>query len=356
MVRLGIAGAGAMAEYQVGKFRRLPSCEVLACVDRNPGNAESFARRLGLERHYTSIDDLLDDGVCTALSCAASDGQHARLTLAAMDRGLPVFCEKPLARTLAECGLLAQKASATGLVNLVNYSKRNAPALATLKAVASSGELGDVIAVEAEYLQSWVLSRVWGDWRTTPRWRWRLSPEESSAGVVGDLASHIVDALIYLFGELTPRSISNSVDLAQALGVAEPGASLPDEFLTGSGPVCVDISAEAYAPGELPVSLRASWIEEGALDEFRICVRGSAAKAMLDLSRSRTEIEVHRFSAPLPKIAAGPAVVSTYRRFVELADRSLTAGTTCEPGLPDFAHGLAVQRVLDAIAPGGLPV
>lgn len=355
MVRLGIAGAGAMAEYQVGKFRQLPSCEVLACVDRKPGNAESFALRLGLERHFTSIYDLLDSGACTALSCAASDRHHARLALAAMERGLPVFCEKPLARTLAECELMAQKASATGLVNFVNFSKRNAPALAALKAVLASGEIGGIIAVEAEYLQGWVLSRVWGDWRTTPRWRWRLLPEESSAGVVGDLASHIVDALIYLFGDLTPRARTGSVDLAQALGVAAPGASLPDEFSAGPGPVCVDLSADAYAPGELPVSLRASWIEEGALDDFRICVRGSAANAILDLSRSRTEVEVHRLGASSPTIAAGPAVVSTYQRFVELVNGPRTVGTASLPELPDFAHGLKVQRVLDTLAPGGLP-
>jgi predicted dehydrogenase len=357
MLRLGIAGTGAMAEYQVGKFRRLSSCEVLACVDRNPGNAESFAVRFGLERHFCSIIDLLDSGVCTALSCAASDRQHARLSLAALERGIPVFCEKPLARTLAESEELARKATSAGLTNLVNFSKRNAPALAALKAVLDSGELGPVLAVEAEYLQSWVLSRVWGDWRTVPRWRWRLLPEESSAGVVGDLASHIVDALLYLFGDLTPKAGSSSINLAQALSEAEPGTALPDEYIGGVGPVCVDVCADALLPGAVPVSLRASWIEQGALDEFRIRVRGSKGNALLDLNRSRTSVELQRFDSPMPLVVAGPAVVSTYQRFVELAEAPRTAGgLENRHGLPDFAQGLAVQRILDTIAPGGLPV
>ncbi len=357
MVRLGIAGTGAMAEYQVGKFRQLASCELVACVDRNPGNAEGFARKLGIGRYYHSIADMLDDGACTALSCAANDRQHARLASAALDRGLPVFCEKPLARTMAECEELARRASSTGLANIVNFSKRNAPALAALKAVLECGELGDTLAVDAEYLQSWVLSKVWGDWLTVPRWRWRLLPAESSAGVAGDLASHIVDALLYLFGGLTPAAASSSIDLAQALSAAEPEAALPEEFLDGSGSVCVDLRAGALLPGGALVTLRASWIERGALDDFRIRVRGSKGIALLDLSRSRTGVEVWRSDSSEPRVALGPAVASTYQRFVELAeDPESQAVQTRRLGLPDFAHGLAVQRILDSLVPGGLPL
>ncbi len=357
MLRLGFAGTGAMAEYQVGKFRQLSSCEIVACVDRNPGNAENFARMMGIGHSYSSIDEMLAEGLCTALSCVANDRQHARLALAALDHGLPVFCEKPLARTVAECEMLARRAESSCLPTLVNFSKRNAPALAALKAVLESGDLGEVQSVEAEYLQGWVVSKIWGDWRTAPRWRWRLLPDESSAGVVGDLASHIVDALLYIFGGLAVQDGSRAINLAQALSSSEPSEEPPAEFLGGSGPVCVDLSANGLLPSGAPLTLRASWIEEGAADDFRIRVRGSKGLAALDLGRSRTSVDLQRFDSSMPRTVAGPAVDSTYKRFVELAEAPLDAPALVRRhGLPDFAHGLAVQRILDTLAPGGLPV
>ncbi|OHD77001.1 MAG: hypothetical protein A3J97_11930 [Spirochaetes bacterium RIFOXYC1_FULL_54_7] len=376
MLRLGIAGTGAMAAYQVRKFRAMDGCQISACVDRNPGNAADFALRFGIPRHYSSITDLLDAGCCQAVSCVTSDSQHARIVLAALERGLPVFCEKPLARTLPECQAMADLAARAGVPNLVNFSKRNAPALAGLKAMVESGELGELVAVEAEYLQSWVLTKAWGDWLSTPRWRWRLLPGESSAGVAGDLGSHLVDALLYLFGDLVPTGEARSVNLAQALAqvlaqeadggqalaadgrqapAADGGqAPIPGEFLAGSGPVCVTFSASAVLPGGAPVRLRASWIESGALDDFMIVVHGSRGKAILDFGRSRSAVAWYADASEPVTMVEGPQTPSTYQRFVELASRQRPMGAGGEDGL-DFAQALRTQRLLDSLVPGGLP-
>jgi predicted dehydrogenase len=374
-----------MAEYQVKKFRELDGCQICACADRNPGKAEDFSSRFGIPGYYTSITDLLDDGKCQAVSCVTSDSQHPRIVMAAMGRRLPVFCEKPLARTLADCQAMADLASSAGVPNLVNYSKRNAPALGVLKIMLDSGELGEITGVEAEYLQSWVMTRVWGDWHTTPRWRWRLLPGESSAGVAGDLGSHLVDALLYLFGGLAAAGQASSVNLAQALapdrgqalaagsGKAPASGSawtpVPDEFLAGSGPVCVAFSSSAFLPGGAPVRVRASWIEDGALDDFRIRVQGSRGLAVLDLGSSRNVVALYRNArAPdttrmdawsateggQPALVEGPQTASTYQRFVELASGRRTMGPGGEDGL-DFAQALRTMQVLDSLVPGGLP-
>lgn len=377
MLHVGIAGTGAMAEYQVHKFRALEGCQISACVDRNPGNAENFARRFSIPSHYSSITDLLDAGSCQAVSCVTSDSQHPRIVLAALKRGLPVFCEKPLARTLAECQSMADMASAAEVPNLVNYSKRNAPALAGLKAMLDAGELGKIEAVDAEYLQGWVMTKVWGDWQTTPRWRWRLLPTESSAGVAGDLGSHLVDALLHLFGDLVPAGQASSVNLAQALAAAggqDPGTvggsePLPGEFMAGSGPVCVAFSAAASLPGGAPVRLRASWIEDGALDDFRIRVQGSRGRAVLDLGRSRSAVAVYRGAkaaeagtaaaesvaeSGLATLVEGPQKPSTYQRFIDLASGQRPMVPGGEDGL-DFTQALRTMRLLNELVPGGLP-
>jgi predicted dehydrogenase len=359
-----------MAEYQVKKFREMATCRICACADRNPGKAEDFARRFDIPCHYTSITDLLDDEQCQAVSCVTSDSQHPRIVMAVLDRGLPVFCEKPLARTLAECQAMAAQASRTGVPNLVNFSKRNAPALAGLRAMIESGQLGTLVGVEAEYLQSWVLTKAWGDWHTIPRWRWRLLPDESSAGVAGDLGSHLVDALLYLFGDLIPTGPASSVNLAQAMdqtpaagggqaAVADGGkAPIPGEFLAGAGPVCVAFSATAALPGGVPVQLRASWVEDEALDDFRIRVHGSKGRAVLDLGRSRSAVawytDARETEMNGPTMVEGPRIASTYQRFVDLASGQRPMGPGGEDGL-DFAQALKTMQMLDSLVPGGLP-
>lgn len=354
MLRLGIVGTGAMAEYQVKKFREIDTCQISACADRNPGKAEVFSSVFAIPGYYTSIIDLLDDGKCQAVSCVTSDSQHPRIVMAAMERGLPVFCEKPLARTLRECQSMANLATAAGVPNLVNYSKRNAPALTALKSMLDSAKLGEIQEVEAEYLQSWVLTKVWGDWQTTPRLRWRLLPGESSAGVAGDLGSHLVDALVFLFGELVPTGQASAVNLAQALAEGDGHGLIPDEFLSGAGPVCVAFSATAILPGGAPVRLRASWIEDGALDDFRITVRGSKGRAILDLGRSRTRVAWYADSCGPATMVEGQQIPSTYQRFVQLASGRRPMGTGGEDGL-DFAHTLRTMQLLNCLVPGGLP-
>ncbi|MDX9957100.1 MAG: Gfo/Idh/MocA family oxidoreductase [Spirochaetia bacterium] len=359
MLQLGIVGTGAMAEYQVKKFRELDGCRICACADRNPGKAEDFSSRFDIPGYYTSITDLLDDGKCQAVSCVTSDSQHPRIVMAAMERGLPVFCEKPLARTLHECQAMANLAATAGVPNLVNYSKRNAPALAALKTILDSGKLGEIQEVEAEYLQSWVRTKVWGDWLTTPRWRWRLLPEESSGGVAGDLGSHLVDALLYLFGELVPTGQASAVNLAQAMSAGNRHEPIPAEFLSGSGPVCVAFSATAVLSGGAPVKLRVSWVEDGAVDDFRIHVCGSKGRAVLDLGRSRSAVAVYNESASddaggTVTMVEGPRIPSTYQRFMDLASGLRPMGPGGEDGL-DFAQALRTMQLLDSLVPGGLP-
>ena len=59
--------------------------------------------------------------------------------------------------------------------------------------IVTSGEIGAVKHVEASYLQSWLVSKAWGDWRTESQWLWRLSKKHGSNGTLGDIGIHILD-------------------------------------------------------------------------------------------------------------------------------------------------------------------
>jgi predicted dehydrogenase len=363
---MGIAGTGGMAEYQARKFAALPGCILTACKDHKPDHGQVFAARHGMISVYQSIDAMLDSGCCDALSCAVIDGRHRAIVEACLVRGIPVLCEKPLARTLRDCEALARLAQRSGIPCRVNFSKRNAPALEALRRLVVEGQLGTILEVRAEYLQSWVASRAWGDWLEVPRWRWRLMPSSSTAGVIGDLGSHLVDALLYVFGDLqvmTPGTIM-LLDEALSRGLVSPGSLsggvLSEEFLEPPGPVCVDFEALATLSKDCPVSLRLSWIAPGETDTFRIKVRGSRAEATLDLGISRTKVEVLEAGTGLSRSVAGESLPDSYAAFLELCEGWLVSRTSPPapeggPMLPDFKQGLRVQRMLDSLYPGGLP-
>ena len=85
---------------------------------------------------------------------------------------------------------------------MVNFSYRNSPAIHKAFELVQSGELGEIIHLEASYLQSWLVSKSWGDWRKEHRWLWRLSTVHGSKGTLGDIGVHILDFATYPVGPL----------------------------------------------------------------------------------------------------------------------------------------------------------
>src|SRR5690606_38317449 len=92
---------------------------------------------------------------------------------------------------------MTELAEATGLVNMVNLTYRNIAQLQRAREIVTSGEIGAVKHVEASYLQSWLVSKAWGDWRTESQWLWRLSKKHGSNGTLGDIGIHILDFASY---------------------------------------------------------------------------------------------------------------------------------------------------------------
>lgn len=350
MFHLAIAGTGAMARYHVKKFSGISDCTISAVKDHVASHAESFAREFSIPHWYDNLSQLIQEKTAQALSVAVVDWRHAELCSEALKADLPVFCEKPMTRTLKEAQMLASLAQKTNVPTYVNFSKRGAPALHALKSVISQGLLGTVESVSASYKQGWVVTGAWGDWRVDPRWAWRVHPSYSTAGVVGDLGSHMVDALLFLFSDLSVDTCTRAVDMAQA--VKGGLITAPGEFLSGNS-VWLDIVAQCTLDRYLPCHLHLSLIDPEAVDEVAITVNGSEGTASLDLRRSRTSIELQEHKSGIVRQVEGPQILSTYEHFYHLASKK-----ECEfdSPVPDFSHGLRVQSILDTLAPGGLPL
>jgi predicted dehydrogenase len=327
LVRIGVVGSGGMAEYHVKKFSALPGVVVVACADRSVDHARGFAERLGIPKWFASTSDLAGSGEVDCVSTAVADAGHARAALDALSRGMAVFAEKPLARTLVEAEGMLSAARAAGVPALVNFSKRSVPVMALARRLVAEGRLGTVRGASFSYLQSWLLHDAWGKWDITPRWRWRVAGGTSTGGVIGDLGSHLIDSIRFILGEI------DSVSCATTSFTPDPEAARP-----GAPDSC---AAVFRMKSGFLASMRASWRARGHLDSLTFQVEGERGSIAADLSESRDSLRLFDAASGAWSIHAAPPVRSTYEHFVDEIRGRDGEG-------PDFAEGVAVQRVIES--------
>lgn len=360
MVKLGIIGTGGMAEYQAQRFSKIEGCQLWACKDQHAEHSRQFAERFHIPHWYTDLDRMLSktEGLCDAYTCAVLDERHAYIGNKMLSSGKPLLMEKPLGRTLSEAKQLMELAQQTKVINLVNFSKRNAPALWALNTMVKNKAFGHIHSIRAEYHQSWVATKCWGDWLTTPRWRWRLQPQTSTAGIIGDLGSHIVDSLLLLFGPLTAKGTAQIIRLDEAINTgALPAQNLDESFYNQMETVPVKAAATFSIPlpdgSTIPGTIDLSWINQEATDQFKITLMGEKRYALLDLSLSRNQIYIYDQNHNINEIITHPAVSSTYEIFINLVEKP--SNETMMP-IPDFKQGYLVHHTLNDLFPGVLPV
>ncbi|MEV6488868.1 Gfo/Idh/MocA family oxidoreductase, partial [Actinoplanes sp. NPDC051633] len=142
---LGIAliGSGRMGSFHGGTVsRRLPDARLVAVADPAPGAADTLATALGADRAYTDAAQAWADPEIDAVVIAAPARFHSGLVVAAAEAGKAVFCEKPMALTLADADRAIDAARAAGVVLQVGFNRRFAPDWQAARALLDSGRIG----------------------------------------------------------------------------------------------------------------------------------------------------------------------------------------------------------------------
>ncbi len=141
-VRLGVVGAGNIADLDVAGYLEHPRCDVVAVCDVDAELATSAARRWGVDRACTELDELLEDECLDAVEILTPTYLHHAHVLAALRAGKHVSVQKPIANTVPEARELARAAATAGLVLRVGECFRHYPPLERARELVASGAIG----------------------------------------------------------------------------------------------------------------------------------------------------------------------------------------------------------------------
>jgi len=342
--------AHSNAWRQVGRFFDTPLEPVMkVVVGRNASGVEQAARKLGWEEHSTSWEEVVARKDVDVVDICTPGDSHAPIALAAAAAGKVVFCEKPLANTVAEAERMLAAVQKSGVVHMLCHNYRRAPAVMLARQLIESGELGTIRHYRGTYLQDWIAD---------PRFPrvWRLEKSKAGSGALGDIASHSLDLARFLVGEVS--------EVAGLLHTFVHERPLPDS--DKMAPVDVDDAALTLLRFENGAigSVEATRFALGRKNYNRFEINGSKGSVAFDLERMN-ELEVYREEGPnsgfrtvLATDAAHPYVAAWWppghiigyeHTFTHTVLDLLRAIQEGKAPIPDFEDGVRNQKLLAAI-------
>ena len=350
--------AHSQAWRNVASFFDLPYRPRMAAIcGRDPDAVAAAAARLGWPATETDWKRLVQRDDVDQVVGWTPRSSHPEISIAALEAGKHVLCEKPLANTVEEARAMAaaaERAAARGVRAMVGFNFRRVPAVALARELVAAGRLGAIRHVRAAYLGAHLLD---------PELPlvWRLRAEEAGSGALGDLGAHAIDLAQYVAGD----RITGVSGLTETFVRERP---LPGGGGGQLGPVTVDDAAAFIArfAGGAVGSFEATRFATGHDEGLRVEVNGELGSVIWELGafnelrffdatdspatqgfrRIQATRSVHPYAAAWwPE---GHSIGSEHTFTHEVRDLLEAIAGGRDP-VPSFADGLQVQEVLDAV-------
>ena len=333
MTRIGIVGTGNMADaYHARKLSEIDDVVVAACCDIDSDKAHEFAAKWGIPEVYSDPREMVKKGSLNGICNVTPDAMHAEISIMAIDEGMSVLCEKPMAVTLDEAKNMVAAVDRADVIHMVNYSKRDFPGLRGAKEILESDEIGRIMHVECSYLQGWLSSMDWEEAKEQPSKLWRLSTAHGSNGDLGDLGCHIYDMTSFLCGDITTISCN-----LQTSEKPVSGNSI-DEYVFDANDGFV--SSVRFQNGAVGTIHSTRWASGYRNREF-IRIYGDKATLEFDANLSIDQYRYKPRSSEDWIVMVCPSTPNNVQRFIESI-------RTCVNDPNDFYNGARIQAYLDA--------
>jgi len=308
----------------------------------------------GYEFGTTDYHQLLERDDIHIVNCCTPNYLHKDLLIDALRAGKHVYCDKPLAISLAEAQEILDAAAGTDLIHQMTFEYRFIPAIMRARQLMDEGFLGEPMSFRAAYLHSGYIV-------PNRPMSWRIDKKQGGAGALFDLGSHVLDLVRYLLGECREVFATTQTFIKR-----RPISKGSDEL--------VDVEVDDLALIQMKMEngalgiVEASRIATGTNDDLRLEFHGAQGSIRFDLMepewlyvydnrlesepiggmRGYTRIEtVHRY--PQPAVFPGAKCTLGWTRFhISCMHNFLSNLASGKESQPTLYDGFKVQEVMEA--------
>lgn len=200
-VKIGVIGVGAIGSVHTDAYAKVDAAEVVALCDILPDRLKQKSARHGVSTLYEDYHQLLADPGIDAVSVCVPNCLHCEITVAALEAGKHVICEKPMAMSAAEAIRMCEARDRAGKVLQIGMVMRQKPESVVVRETVESGALGDIYHIRVVLLRRRGIPGM-GGWFTTKA--------ESGGGPLIDIGVHFFDLSMWLSGLWNPTAVSAS--------------------------------------------------------------------------------------------------------------------------------------------------
>jgi predicted dehydrogenase len=344
MIRIGIIGAGFARTTQIPGFQNCEGAKIVAISSAHREHAAEVAQQFEIEDVAEDWRDLIARDDLDLISIVTPVVTHCEMTLAALDSGKAVLCEKPMAMNAEEAKLMMERAQAAGVLALIDHELRFLPGRLKLHELLRRGEIGNVQHAKTTFRSDSRsdVNRPWNWW----------SDVKQGGGALGAIGSHVIDGFRWLLNAEASEVYCNLAthvrerkdeDGQLRAVTTDDEANLLLEF--GDGELTKGATGNASM----------SMVESGASAHL-VEVFGSHGALKVDgngyVWRAKTgEGDWTSVDADRGELAPGMAEGSWSRAFTTFSQRivdALREGRTSVDGAATFQDGYRTQLVLDA--------
>ncbi len=194
-INFGIIGCGDVTEKKSGPaFQKLEGSNLYAVMRRDEEKLRDYAQRHGVDKYTSNYLDLLNDPLIDAIYIATPPEKHCFYTLEAAKYGKAVYVEKPMGMTVSECHDMIQACKDNDVPLFVAYYRREHDKFKKIKELIDTKALGDIRSFNYKYTSPVPI--------LDPNRSWLLDEKVSGGGLLYDVGSHMIDTILYLFGDV----------------------------------------------------------------------------------------------------------------------------------------------------------
>lgn len=342
-LRVGVIGTGIGKAHLEGYQKLADTVEVVALCDSDETRLNQIADKFDVPLRYTKATELFNSGKVEAVSVCLPNNLHGPVSIAALEAGLHVLCEKPLAENVATGEKIAAVAAKASTKFMLCYNRRYRPDVQWMKQVIEQDYLGEIYQIKAGWVRETGIPG-WGGWFT--------DKQIAGGGPLIDLGVHMLDAALWLVDFPAPLTVSGTVYTNFG----------PQQFKTwGHRPTSaqptgytVEDAATAFIrlADNISLTLEVSWASHArpGMDDFFLTLNGTKGAVELYVANYAGEntLTMYREVAGVPVVTKPMVKVLGYDHNISIAEfvrcvrDDLTPPATAE-------DGLVVLRIIEAI-------